>query len=321
MALARWGRQAFAPFAATAAWYDRTAKAHPLSTAIITTGLKTTAADLFAQKIVEGRKEVDWTRNTAFTLFGFAYLGGFQYWLYNVKFAELCGPLAARVGHTAVAPIKTLLDQGVHHPLLYFPTFFSLKTVVEGKPLSSAVTKYKEEIWESCLALWKIWVPAQIINFAFVPRHLRIPFVALVSFGWTVVFSLMQGRSLTAKQLEGALDCQDIYLDNLPKTAPERTLALAEKLAGAKDAAPLGIPPWPSGRQSLPVPNMQRPRARATPKLATFKHRWVLAVLLSIVLRLDGWRTCSNPHIALKSRSYNGCSLGSKSDILLDFGP
>lgn len=28
------------------------------------------------------------------------------------------------------------------------------------------------------------------MNFAFVPRHLRIPYVAAVSFGWTVILSV-----------------------------------------------------------------------------------------------------------------------------------
>lgn len=69
-----------------------------------------------------------------------------------------------------------------------------MKAVVSGKPLSSAVEKYKSEIWESVQALWKVWVPAQMINFAFVPRHLRIPYVAAVSFGWTVILSVMQGK-------------------------------------------------------------------------------------------------------------------------------
>lgn len=70
--------------------------------------------------------------------------------------------------------------------------------------------------------------------------------VALVSFGWTVVFSLMQGKSLTAKQLEGALDNQDIFLDNLPATAPERSRAMAEKLGEGKDSPVLSqIPPLP----------------------------------------------------------------------------
>ena len=122
------------------------------------------------------------------------FQGGFQDWLYNIKFSQLCAPLTARFGHAAVAPIKVFLDQGLHHPMLYFPFFYGLKAFVEGKPMSSAVEKYKREIKDSCLALWKIWVPAQLVNFAFVPRHLRIPYVAAVSFGWTVVLSTMQGR-------------------------------------------------------------------------------------------------------------------------------
>ena len=68
--------------------------------------------------------------------------------------------------------------------------------------MRSAADKYKREIKDSCKALWKIWVPAQLVNFAFVPRHLRIPYVAAVSFGWTVVLSTMQGRY--AKQEEDA---------------------------------------------------------------------------------------------------------------------
>ena len=128
--------------------------------------------------------------------------GGFQYWLYNIKFTKLCAPLTARFGHAAVAPIKVFLDQGIHHPLIYFPFFYGLKAFVEGKPMRSAADKYKREIKDSCKALWKIWVPAQLVNFAFVPRHLRIPYVAAVSFGWTVVLSTMQGRY--AKQEEEA---------------------------------------------------------------------------------------------------------------------
>ncbi len=51
-----------------------------------------------------------------------------------------------------------------------------MKTMIQGKPLSAAVEKYRAEIWDSCKALWSVWVPAQLVNFAFVPRHMRIPF-------------------------------------------------------------------------------------------------------------------------------------------------
>ena len=30
-------------------------------------------------------------------------------------------------------------------------------------------------------ALWAVWVPSQLVNFAFVPRHLRIPWGTLQS--------------------------------------------------------------------------------------------------------------------------------------------
>lgn len=192
--LAQAGRLLLSPFTSVAGWYNRTAQANPFTVGVITTGLKTSAADVFAQKVVEGREDFDWTRHAAFCAFGFAYLGGFQYWLYNIKFTQWCGPLTKTFGHKATAPIKTFIDQGLHHPFVYFPSFFAIKAAVSGQPLSSAVDKYRSEIWDSLKALWMVWVPAQFVNFAFVPRHLRIPYVAAVSFGWTVILSVMQGK-------------------------------------------------------------------------------------------------------------------------------
>ena len=44
---------------------------------------KTSAADLVAQIVAEKKSpsEIDWKRNFIFVVFGFAYLGAFQYWL------------------------------------------------------------------------------------------------------------------------------------------------------------------------------------------------------------------------------------------------
>ncbi len=94
---------------------------------------------------------------------------------------------------------QVFLDQALHHPLIYFPTFFTLKAAVSGKPLSTAVAKYRTEIWDSTKALWAVWVPAQLVNFSLVPRHMRIPFVSAVSFGWCVILSTMQSRFDGAK--------------------------------------------------------------------------------------------------------------------------
>lgn len=90
------------------------------------------------------------------------------------------------------------------HPFCYFPVFFTMKTLMQGKPLSAAVEKYRVEIWDSCKALWSVWVPAQLVNFAFVPRHMRIPFGAccIDSVFWcTLTHVLSQWR---ACRLRGA---------------------------------------------------------------------------------------------------------------------
>lgn len=44
---------------------------------------------LVRPQVIEGRKEMDWTRHAVFCTFGFAYLGGFQYWLYNIQFTKV----------------------------------------------------------------------------------------------------------------------------------------------------------------------------------------------------------------------------------------
>jgi protein Mpv17 len=62
------------------------------------------------------------------------------------------------------------------HPFFYFPVFYSMKGFVEGSSPAAVFERYRTELWENCKALWTIWVPAQLVNFSVVPRHLRIPF-------------------------------------------------------------------------------------------------------------------------------------------------
>lgn len=51
------GRTLLSPLTGTARWYNRTAEKHPFTTGVITTGLKTSAADFFAQKVGRRRAE------------------------------------------------------------------------------------------------------------------------------------------------------------------------------------------------------------------------------------------------------------------------
>lgn len=181
------------PLVATGRAYNEVAQRYPFGTGVVTTVVKTSAADLFAQKVIEKREEVDWKRHGVFISFGLFYLGGFQYYLYNHLFVRWCAGMTAALGHKGSAPIKTFIDQAIHHPFFYFPVFYSLKGYVEGAAPADIFQRYRNELWENCKALWTIWVPAQLVNFSVVPRHMRIPFVAGVSFAWTVIISVMRG--------------------------------------------------------------------------------------------------------------------------------
>jgi len=187
-----------APLARFGIWYSDTARKSPFLTGFVTTGIKTSAADLFAQKVIEGRDEIDWRRQATFTIFGFMYLGGFQYTLYNNAFPKVCAGIKhsfkGQTGKTLSVGAQVFLDQAIHHPILYFPSFYFVKACAIGEEnkLEYVKNKYETEIVESVKALWMVWVPCQFLNFAVVPMHFRIPFVAGVSFGWTVILSVMQ---------------------------------------------------------------------------------------------------------------------------------
>jgi predicted amino acid-binding ACT domain protein len=192
---------------------------YPFAFGVILSGFKTSFSDLLVQKVVERKEKVDWKRNAAFAAFGFVYLGGVQYTLYVPIFGRLF-PNAARF---AAKPIRqklqdvrgmwqllaqTFCDQCLHHPLMYFPAFYVTKELVmgpsnnqSGQPeIGRVLNEYRQNMKEDLLALWKIWVPATLFNFAFMPMHLRIPFVAGVSLLWTCVLSAMRGGDVVRGQ-------------------------------------------------------------------------------------------------------------------------
>ena len=160
-----------------------------------------------AQKLVEQRETVDWKRNMAFAAFGFFYLGGVQYAIYVPIFGRIfptIKPFTAKSIRDKMKDVRGMfestaqvfLDQCVHHPLMYFPAFYCTRELVvhSDKPdLMKCLREYRNNIKEDLLALWTIWVPATLFNFAFMPMWARIPTVATTSLVWSVILSTMRG--------------------------------------------------------------------------------------------------------------------------------
>lgn len=169
---------------------------YPIQTSVMSTGIKTVAADLLVQSVVEKHSlsEMDWNRVAVFGCFGFMYLGCFQYWLYNLIYFRWFP------GNTVLSTFKMVaFDQLIKHPFVYWPVFYTLQTFISERAINRETAhlvqrRYIENIKNDCLALWSVWIPAQTITFGIMPLHLRLPWIAAVSFGWCGVLSFMHGN-------------------------------------------------------------------------------------------------------------------------------
>jgi len=172
---------------------------------------KTSAADLLAQVVAEKKSfdEIDWKRNFIFVVFGFAYLGAFQYWLMVNKFRQWFPtmdrfaklPFAEKLKDTAGimdAAKMVVFDVTVHLPLIYFPTYYTVKEFVYGQSWNPAewamngVSQYTKNAKDDLTAMIKLWGPSDCIQFV-LPVHIRLPFRHIVSFFWTAYVSFTRG--------------------------------------------------------------------------------------------------------------------------------
>ncbi|GAX19032.1 hypothetical protein FisN_8Hh255 [Fistulifera solaris] len=194
-------------------------KEHPFAFQLIVATVKTSAADLVVQTVAEGKQlsEVDWRRNGIFVVFGFVYLGGFQYWLMVTQYRRWFPTMDKFAKMSLIDKFKypagmldaakmVLFDVIVHLPMMYFPTYYMVKEFVGGSswnPVDWAhdgITKYSKNMKEDLTAMIQLWGPSDCVQFI-LPVHIRMPFRHIVSFFWTAYVSFTRGQ---IKAAEGA---------------------------------------------------------------------------------------------------------------------
>lgn len=170
-------------------------KKYPLFVSLVGNTIKTASADIITQKYLENKKELDVQRLSVFTSFGLVYLGGWQHYLFSNLFVR-CQKIMtlAKYKPFSQSVMLTFLDLGVHTPLMYYPSFYMIKGYLEKQSVNNIIQTYNDNIKNDMVAMWKLWFPAQMINFMFCPIHLRMPFITVVSFGWTMILSFMRGN-------------------------------------------------------------------------------------------------------------------------------
>lgn len=191
--------QAF-DIAGTASAVDAFYHSQPYAAAFMTCSFKASAADLVVQSQTDEQKQVeeksrrqgsldfDIQRNVGFLLYGGIYQGCVQEYLYNHVFPSVFGDSNSWL--TVLEQVA--LDMVVLTPFLCLPVAYAMKAILSADDsVLDGLRKYVSHVQNEGLLLryWSIWAPVQVLTFGFVPSHLRIPFIAFVSFFWLMILS------------------------------------------------------------------------------------------------------------------------------------
>lgn len=184
----------------------------PYVAAFLTCGIKASAADAVAQSRQSkgGQEEEDsieestssaltaknpfeLPRNIAFLLYGAVYQGVTQEYVYNHLYPVWFG--------SGTAPLtvlsKVAFDLLVQTPLFTLPIAYLIKSIIFQYSPKEALTRYIDDIQHHGLLkkYFYLWGPVQCLTFSVVPEHLRVSFIACVSFFWLIILSSISTRT------------------------------------------------------------------------------------------------------------------------------
>mmetsp|Transcript_2532 Transcript_2532/g.5831 ORF Transcript_2532/g.5831 Transcript_2532/m.5831 type:complete len:269 (+) Transcript_2532:78-884(+) len=180
----------------------RWSKRHPLLTGATAATLNATLSDVLVQRYLEQKDRVNLDRTLIFALFGFAWVGCFQYGLYTHLFPEAVR-MSGLTGARSVA-LQVLGDQAAYMPAMYMPMYYFVKTLAEAPPQSGtqavaeeAMQRYRRNISSDMKLCVLFWVPTQVFNFTFVPVSSRVPFLCAAGFLWCMGIGASSSGSKT----------------------------------------------------------------------------------------------------------------------------
>ena len=89
-----------------------------------------------------------------------------------------------------------IIDQFVQAPI-FTVLIFTFLGLLEGKTTEAIKSQLDEDYVDTMLANWKLWLPATVVNIAFVPPLLRVLYLNVVFFFWSIFLSLKLNKDDT----------------------------------------------------------------------------------------------------------------------------
>lgn len=191
----------------------------PYAAAALTCGTKASAADFVAQKrqydkrdgiedpppdagASRGEKKEEQfqlPRNLAFLVYGAAYQGMGQEFIYNHVYPTLFGDGTS----FSVVLTKVAFDLCVQTTLLTLPIAYLTKAAIFRYSVGEGLRRYWEDITTHGLLkkYFLLWGPTQCLTFSIIPEHYRVTFVAFISFFWIIILSSISAKPRKAEEL------------------------------------------------------------------------------------------------------------------------
>ena len=167
-------------------WYSRMLDTHPIITKSVSSAVIGGSGDILSQYLVARNEKRpfawDSVRTVRFGLLGIVLIGPVIHVWYGTVTRWF-------PGQSASAVIKRVaLDQMFFSPM-FLPTFLSGLWLLEGKDVDQVLLALRHTLPTTIVANWGLWVPAQIINFRFVPGKYQVLFSNFVGFVWNAYLS------------------------------------------------------------------------------------------------------------------------------------
>lgn len=106
-------------------------------------------------------------------------------------------PESAKTSQAVVALKKLGFDQLVFAPICTSGFFIVINTL-EGNGPAKGIADLKAKLWETLLVNWKIWVPANFVNFALVPIPYQVLWANCVSILFNACLSFIHNKDKTS---------------------------------------------------------------------------------------------------------------------------
>lgn len=188
-------------------------------TIVSSTGASTISPQQLSESSMEGKLKADFsrfvssnkdddalsweaTRNLAYVLYGGIFVGLMSHLEYSYVFPFIFGNEKTM----AITIEKVFFDNLIAAPLMWLPPAYFIKAWIYGSTgekdfgpmtmLQEGWEKYVTDVKDNSLLLkyWSIWFPAQSVSFSVVPDHLRVAFMASISFFWFILFSSVSSK-------------------------------------------------------------------------------------------------------------------------------